>query len=83
MGEINQNPMPEIRVLPDGVERAFDLASRVVKYGRRIIKNTNIQFLPNQPLASSEYPKHPERRGAAAMLDAALDDNQLTLEFED
>jgi hypothetical protein len=28
----------------------------------------------------SEYPKHPERRGAAAMLDAALDQPQLPFE---
>lgn len=42
---------------------------------RGIVRNitSRVCFLPPSEGYPSEYPKHPERRGGAAMLDAALD----------
>lgn len=73
---INQNPFPRMNVVPDSVERLFNLAERAWKYGRSIIKNTNVQFLPTEPLARGDHPP----RGASAMLDAALDAPRLPIE---
>ena len=46
---------------------------------RGIVRNITkrVAYLPDSVGYPSEYPKHPERRGAAAMLDAALDEPQL------
>lgn len=46
-------------------------ANRIKGIVRNITKR--VVFLPPSEGYPSEYPKHPERRGAAAMLDAALD----------
>ena len=66
MQSINQNPMPKLEVLPHAVEKAFEYAERAWKFGRSILRNTNV---PNH--MSNHY--HPEHFGAAAMLDEHLD----------
>lgn len=53
---INQNPMPEIRIVPSPVEalgqakdRVVDLVQRSVKFWRSVVVNTNV------PLCESSY----------------------------
>lgn len=58
---MQKETFPKIEVLPHPVEVVLDWAERAWKFGRSVIKNTNVQF---------------EDTGAVPMLDAHLDEGR-------
>jgi hypothetical protein len=46
---INQNIMPEMRIIPNPLERVVDLVQRSVKFWGSVIRNTNV------PLRESDH----------------------------